>query len=403
MIGPEPTQQNTQAPNGGDADHHRAERCLALIGQQIDQEHTSDVDALDDPGFHKRLLATLPASRVIRIWEEGQVRAFIRKTAPKRERRLAQGTCHATIATLAKAGVDRAIAQWAVLFVFGGRAPEDPPKAELARAANIAMVYQRLASILSHGVLSPAELRRRHVGHTPSSDLMAEDHISAFDIDWDRNADDHYEERFPLPGHQSISPVLERQHDIATLGRQMLQGARDGRRIALRHLDAMQVHHDDTSEAADYIGKVQAEPALLQELGWRARFDAGGMRALATRAQRSAMVVSSGPALTRSWSADFLKLPGLGPRVAELRAPATIEPRDITHVLLPDCMRGFPPLRQWDVTVLFVDTVAAQVSYWDHASRLHREFTLAIPNYQAALDGLAASGVRKMLTHITKA
>lgn len=394
-------------------DRKKANGYIELIEHEIDQDNEEAADDHDDPVFHSRLLSTLPAKKIIEIWEEGQVREFIEQVSPQREKKLATAPYGAAVEAMTSKGVDIAIARHAVLFVLEGQAPDEPPKPLLIKAAQIALLYSRVDSVLTHGVLSPAELRKRKIVHTSSSDTSAQDHISAFDIDMDRNADEHYDERFPFPGHQSVSPVLERQNDISDLAGRMLEAARNKREVAVKHVQTIQQAEHDTQPLDKFIETIAQSPKLMRELGMRARFDSGGMNALAVRAANSAMIISSGEQLEKSKASAHLKKPitvrtsdgpvkkDSGPRVAELRAPTSIEPKDVTHVLLPDFMEGFPPLKNWEVPVVFVGTVATQVGYYDEASRVQMQVQLPIPDFQGAIDTIVAKGTRKLLTHIT--
>ncbi len=277
-------------------------------------------------------------------------------------------------------------------------------------------LYERVKSILDKGILTPTTLKQTEVAYTPSSDSTAQDKISMFDINLDRTDNRETEERFPKPGHASIGPVLERQDDYNKIVGGTYRAAIKNNPLAITQFNNFikefpdffatinEAKQDNVKEIMEIMTTKSFMSKKLDSLFMAILVNQPHViKMLEERASKSAMFISTGKKLDQSSLAEELN--DLGPKVKELRTSKQLKPSAISHVLLPEYMKGFIQSLQTmysEVDLKIVGNIEeTEVLYYNEQSRTSRSVKIKVPNYQHEIDSLITTGNRKMLTHIS--
>lgn len=315
-------------------------------------------------------------------------------------------------------GIPMASVKMAVDGIFWGTygAFDDKDVEMITRQVRAAIkLNDRVQSVLTRGILKPTDLEKSKVDYTPSSDGSAQDKISLFDVQKGRNKGG-YGERFPFPGHQSIGPVLERRNDINNIIGPTYRAAKKGNEKALAEYEEFRAEFAAkfgtiAKAQADNIDKMD-EIMKSESFGGRpliSSFMAMLVRKpqyknlLEGRASRSAMFISTGPKLASSSLVNDREKKG--PDVQEMRIGKSLEAEAISHVLLPEYMRGFlPSLKKFKPGISFSlvgTTNEIDVGYYNEQLRTSTSVKIKVPDYQSAIDSLIKKGNTEMLTHIS--
>ncbi len=272
-------------------------------------------------------------------------------------------------------------------------------------------LYKRIVSILQRGVLPPSSLDKSD--YKGSSDIQvseqATDKVSYFDIDIGRDPKGRYDERFPKPGHSSVSVALEREHDLIEIGKEALDLARTGNDEALAAVRQVQgLTKLKDAPVNDFMAKMIGSQRALWDLGNIVRGSAGPLfrSMLARRAANTAVVVSAGE---RRQSAELVRKEwtakqGFGPDARELRVPVGLEPEAISYVILPAYMKIFRDSLEssFKVEFIFAGDTEIDIGYFDAETGSVPPVRIPVPNYQAVIEDLISRGDKKMITHITR-
>jgi hypothetical protein len=297
-----------------------------------------------------------------------------------------------------------------LIDVVGRKAPD---ASEITKIGEIMVrIYTRVASILMNGVLSPKGLGEKGLAFTPSSDKgQAPDKISAWDIDLDRNQDQHYAENPKPVGHRSVSVAVERQDDVKLCGLDVCARAGKADKAAVEIVDKADLPKPVIAAVIDgtYKTKFGGDVDTIHlAVGRAARFTSSGsltkdaQAEMTDRAFRTAMVISTGTRLDDHGPQQAM----MAATAAELRTAGQIAPEALSHVLVPDFMKGFTLLttlaKDCNVDLRFVGKTRAQILYYDFGSRSNVNSEIEVPDYQSELDKIWKAGGRKMVAHVTR-
>ena len=279
-------------------------------------------------------------------------------------------------------------------------------------------LHRLCTSILNHGILSPRDLEAKKIVYTPSSDIGGlSDKISFYDIDYNRS--DSWDWQFGnviYPGHDSMSPVIERRNDFSRIVETTLNYAMKGNELALSQFEKFRQEFPQMFPSIKKIMPTNLEEAIkiMDEQYYFSKPLSSHFMAmlisqqhvkslLEKRAQNSILFISTGRKLENSSLAE--KQAKTGASVQELRTNKFLEPEAISHVLLPKPMKEcLPSLRDKYKTIDFIlveDYVEKQINYFNALSNVSTQVLLSVPNYQRAIEELVSQGYTRMLTHIS--
>lgn len=270
------------------------------------------------------------------------------------------------------------------------------------------LLYRRIISILTKGILSPNNLKTEEF--TPSSDMLETSKVSYFDIDTERT---HYNPQFPreeryTAGTSSLSVSLERQDDYKYLGialkaieeKKNEKAIKDIQKVVDKYPGEFKeplniVTPDNAREICTIINKY---PSMISDFLLLSSFF---KPILEKRAQQTAMFIST------DHKNPLLKIhDAYTPKTKELRTDMGLENKYITQVLLPQYMSGFLNILKTNFKekefILVPNSVETSLSYYNMLLRAKFEVKLPAPDYQSAIEGLIKRGYTRMITHITR-